>query len=645
MSAIELSKLRAQLVDFRSKIQDSGLASSKDAELLLADAERIFRAAKRDIQTYQDYGDRNYAQWLGRLLKTAQKLQLKVDNWCSVELVIEKIQKACKQLATQSAMADQIVPPCPLVPLKEGELPGELFQMHFFGKRNTEKDWAALMRVDRKFNQTANSVLHFHWERLKRSTSGSLVDVKYLATCIEREFPGCTPLFYFYQLKQEFIHLGVDLSDRLPVTSSDFEELQKAIRPAYEKALRVIWQKASLDPRLDTAESISKWLNDPAHAKILRKIAALDLKGCELTILPYEIRFFTGLTFFNLLDNQLRFLPREMGALNKVVWLSVGNNQLRILPKEIGLLVELREFDASNNSIQNLPPEIGQLSNLNKLRLVQNNLTSLPPEIGSLHHLGILILYCNSLESLPPEIGSLISLQHLGLTANALKELPKEIGQLKQLRYLYVECNELESLPPEVGELTSLRHFDLHNNKLHSLPSEIGSLMYLENLHLEDNLLHFLPQALAHLGNLQNLTVHNNPIMFISDAILKSPNPCFAECTGIKNYNAELAYHPTSPLGKLYHSIITREKEDTIKQRFFSLNDKDKNLILGLLGAHIVFQDMPLFYHTVRAAILNKYWLYSAKIKNHVYDDIADQEEASAFANFTRLADAMDGHS
>ena len=130
-------------------------------------------------------------------------------------------------------------------------------------------------------------------------------------------------------------------------------------------------------------------------------------------------------------------------------------------------------------------------------------------------------------------------------------------------------------------------------------------------------------------------------------------------------------HQSSSPLAKLYQSIMRKDREDDIKAFFLSLSLADKNLIFEMVwavagrlptndlqwGEHHVFNDMNCFYLAVRKGISTKLDRLSQEQKNQVYHNVyrfaaayrlvdgnnTDLQwgEHHALENLPRLADAV----
>ena len=203
--------------------------------------------------------------------------------------------------------------------------------------------------------------------------------------------------------------------------------------------------------------------------------------------LPVELANLTGLTYLNLIANDLNGpIPPELGGLENLEKLGLWGNAL---------------YGA-------IPPELGSLSNLETLDIGGNNLSgAIPPELGGLSTLEVLWLVSNDLSGpIPLELARLSNLERLNLSGNDLSgPIPPELGDLSNLRDLYLNANDLSGpIPPELGDLQALKHLYLGDNALAGpIPPELGSLGKLEGLGLGGNELGPFPHTFLNLQNLR----------------------------------------------------------------------------------------------------------------------------------------------
>ncbi len=283
--------------------------------------------------------------------------------------------------------------------------------------------------------------------------------IQELSELEQLELSSCQSIGQFFELieARNFLRLAAKIHQTRPLTGLEDEQLQISDDSA---------------GTLQKAEKVRARFEE--HQADLQVFGSLDLRFCNLTLLPPEIGQLRALTYLALDNNRLTSLPKEIGQLKALTHLFLDNNHLRSLPKEIGQLKALTQFWLENNRLTSLPREIGQLRALFWLRLRYNHLTSLPKEIGQLGALTRLWLEYNRLDSLPPEIGQLGALTSFLLQDNRLGSLPSEIGQLGALEGLRLDNNRLTSLPKEISELQSLEQLITDGNGLIYLPAKLN---------------------------------------------------------------------------------------------------------------------------------------------------------------------------
>lgn len=506
------------------------------------------------------------------------------------------------------------------------QLPTEVLE-YIFSYFASKKDSTVIRTINREFKSVEDDLLENDWKKVKKFPPEGIVDLAGLMKRLEQKFPDKTHGFLFNQLKYEFAFFGASLPEnRLPITISDFKELQAQAKHAYDHAFDTIWKKVKNCfphlPSLSTTEEIKRILNDPGYSNILNLLRSLDLRDCDLKMLPEEIGRFTKLLELRLDDNQLQSLPENIGSLRELRELRINHNQLKSLPKSIGSLVWLEKLHLDDNRLQ----------------------------------------------SLPDAIVSLTRLQELDLSNNSFPSFPKIIGLLTSLRELYFNNNQLQSFPEVIGLLTSLQCLDLSNNELQFLSESIGSLIELKYLFLNKNPLQSLPKSIGSLAGLQCMHLRDHSLMFIPDEILESKNFHIRNNKSwLSLYKNELRYRSNSKLAQLYQSIILRSDDVQIKKLFSSLDPIDKNLIFEMVwvcaespktedtqwGEHHTFENMNRFYLSVRKAIATKLERLSLDQQNKVYENVyrlaknrltenREWGEVHALEHYPRLADAID---
>ncbi len=223
------------------------------------------------------------------------------------------------------------------------------------------------------------------------------------------------------------------------------------------------------------ADAIERWMSE--HQVQLAQIKRLDLMYLQLTSLPPQIRFFTGLEDLNLSGNQLTSLPVEIGHCTALKWLDLNNNQLTTLPAAIGQCTALKLLFLHDNQLTTLPTELGQCTALQDLWLQDNQLTTLPPQLGQCVALRDLSLVNNRLTILPPELGRCTTLVYLKLGRNRLTALPVELGQCTALVSLSLRHNQLTTIPAWLRQCTQLIELDFRHNQIEQTREEILQLL------------------------------------------------------------------------------------------------------------------------------------------------------------------------
>ena len=245
------------------------------------------------------------------------------------------------------------------------------------------------------------------------------------------------------------------------------------------------------------------------------KLAALDLSGNSMSVIPGSVSILSQLKKLGMSFNKLESLPSDiLRNLSKLDTLDLSSNRLGPLPPDVFRnLSHLGYLDLSSNRLGPLPPDIFRnLSQLGYLDLSSNRLGPLPPDVfRDLSQLEDLGLYNISIESLQPDVfRNLSQLKRLNLGNNRLELLsPDVFNDLSELSHLFLNSNKLKSLPPEVfRDLSQLGVLYLTNNSFESLPPDVfRDLPQLFSLNLDNNSLESLPpnvfRNLFHLRSLQ----------------------------------------------------------------------------------------------------------------------------------------------
>ncbi len=151
------------------------------------------------------------------------------------------------------------------------------------------------------------------------------------------------------------------------------------------------------------AEAILTWMKQ--HKDMLSQITELNFWNCELTLVPDEIAFFSGLLRLDLTQNRLCYVSALIYKLPKLQYLFLTNNrQLTTLSCSIHNLTQLKRLDLWGTSLTSLPDTIGDLAELGYLNLAHLKLTTLPSTLCKLTKLKTISFYGASVEAVPREL-------------------------------------------------------------------------------------------------------------------------------------------------------------------------------------------------------------------------------------------------
>jgi Leucine-rich repeat (LRR) protein len=475
----------------------------------------------------------------------------------------------------------------------------------------------------------------------------------------------------------------------IPVDISSYERLQRVLE---DDALQTIWdlRLARLfvfnGPAPTSPGEIKTWLKDPANAAQLNGVQTLHLSGLGLKAIPPEISALTQLQNLNLSSNQISCIPDSLSNLSQLQRLSLANNKISSIPDSLGSLSQLQKLYLQNNQISIISDSLGNLSQLQELHLENNQIGCIPGSLSNLSQLQELYLQDNQVSSIPDSLGNLSQLKWLNLAHNQISCIPDSLSNLSQLEWLCLPSNKISSIPDSLGSLSQLTTLNfqnnqisiisdslgslsqlttlnLHNNKISSIPDSLNDLFQLELLTLTNNQINNIPNSLAGLPPQLCLLLNDNPLLFIYKNHIPSNIPkLIAQCSEFKEYKCLSSF---SNLCQLI--VLKNDNHEAIKEAFGNLKKNDQNLIFEMVykvsgvhskedpifwGEHHVFDDMNIFYHAVKQAIVVKFDRLSLKEENAVYGEIYQLAqpktedpiwgEQHAFDNVLRLIDAMD---
>jgi hypothetical protein len=249
-----------------------------------------------------------------------------------------------------------------------------------------------------------------------------------------------------------------------------------------------------------------------------------------------------------------------------------------------------------------------------------------------------------------PDFTQLQNLEELDLSDNHLREIPN-LTLYRNLKRLAIDHNNLSGTPSISRALSYINLADNHLREFPNFthPRNTASL----NLKLDNNHVNWIPDSAEHL---QWLSITNNPLIFIPAPILdKFRNQVF-----VYTFKEQLKYPCQSSLAKLYHAFMAGPLPQEKIKIFDSLDDEDKNLILGIVCENtekkepIAFDEQS-FGLAVQKAIMTKFNRLSDEQRDRVYEDVCNADskipkaasllskwaKEEAKSHITRLADAI----
>ncbi len=212
----------------------------------------------------------------------------------------------------------------------------------------------------------------------------------------------------------------------LDLSYNDLDE--KTLKIPRNKNIRVLNLVQNRFPTIPVAARKSRKLEDLLLAnnrldalsgrsfKRLGRLKILNIYGCQLHVLPPDVRRLKRLEVLDLYHNELRFLPAEIGQLQHLKTLAVSNNQLWKLPEEVGNMSGLQKLYAHHNKLSRLP--------------------DLPKKLT------LLDIGFNDFKDFPETVKMLDVLEEFDFSHNKISEVPLEIAALPKLRQVYMSSND-----------------------------------------------------------------------------------------------------------------------------------------------------------------------------------------------------------
>lgn len=105
----------------------------------------------------------------------------------------------------------------------------------------------------------------------------------------------------------------------------------------------------------ETKEIGQRGLEGKVTVSQLQAIEVLNLSSCNLSELPPNIHFITGLVELNLMNNQLREIPETFSALTNLRILNLQKNNLESFPPVITKLAQLGVLYLRENPLKEVP--------------------------------------------------------------------------------------------------------------------------------------------------------------------------------------------------------------------------------------------------------------------------------------------------
>jgi Leucine-rich repeat (LRR) protein len=188
-------------------------------------------------------------------------------------------------------------------------------------------------------------------EKLKQSVD--LPDTVYLEKVLEifkRRFThyDFDSVFPISSLNRRGSVFHIECYERL----SDLRSMQTS--HALKKLAQTISDQGITIP-LDNVKEIEEWFLERKNQASLEAITLLNLSGCELKVIPPQIKFFKNIHTLNVDNNELCELPDEIEKLEELEYLSLANNNIQVLDLRRKPETPLIYVNVTRNPVMSIP--------------------------------------------------------------------------------------------------------------------------------------------------------------------------------------------------------------------------------------------------------------------------------------------------
>lgn len=185
------------------------------------------------------------------------------------------------------------------------------------------------------------------------------------------------PIELSYLSKLNSLNLSSNLLDTIPDYLSNFKELKILVLNSNKfkylpiqlfnlKKLSILELEGN--PQLDFKDLFVK-------INLFSKPIHLNLRNCDINILPKEVTECDKIEELDLCENHLKSIPIEVLKLKNLKSLDLHDNNLATIPDSIYLARNLEFLDLDNNNINNLPDYLKYCTKLKMVFLYNNPIT------------------------------------------------------------------------------------------------------------------------------------------------------------------------------------------------------------------------------------------------------------------------------
>ncbi len=235
------------------------------------------------------------------------------------------------------------------------------------------------------WNNIFHSVAETRIGRLTNSATLGILDIPTRKEVEQFGLPGLKE----YNLRV-LSSAGLPLTrETLLIETSQVEQTQDQ----YSISLLTFWNELSNrwnfgdNPKPQTVEEITQWLNDPVNSERLKEVKSLTINDPAMTILPTEIACLPNLEWLTLTHTSIKFLCPQIAALSSLQVLDLSSTPLKALPDNFNELRSLWSLNIDRTDIDAIPKSVEELQTNGALKRVISKFSSTNQLLGPIERL------------------------------------------------------------------------------------------------------------------------------------------------------------------------------------------------------------------------------------------------------------------